>query len=199
MKQSRLVLALAMLLAAIPGVRVAAAQSHPTATQPLQLSAFGGFSGVFTDFSGGKNFSLTAGGDLGFPTWHRLRPILEVRGTYPLDHGLVDAQKDILGGLRVDYLLGRRFHPYGDFLFGRGEMDYRLGYIFGDMIYETTVTNVYSPGAGFDYDLTDHFGVKVDGQLQHWGGTPNSAGHVYTAIGTAAVVYRFDFNHHRIH
>src|ERR1035438_2530263 len=166
MKQLRLIQALALLLATISGWRVAAAQALPTAAQPLQLSAFGGVSGVFTGLAGGKNFSITAGGDLGLPVWHGLRPVVEIRGTYPMDRGLVVAQKDALGGLKVNFLLGRRIHPYGDFLAGRGEMDFRLGYIFGNTIYDVTTTWVYSPGAGFDYDLTDRLSLKVDAQLQ---------------------------------
>ena len=151
-------------------------------------------SGVFTGFGGGKNFSITAGGDLGLPVWHRLRPVVEVRGTYPMDRGLVVAQKDAMGGLRVNFLLGRRIHPYGDFLAGRGEMDYRLDYIFGAKVYGDTTTWVYSPGAGFDYDLTDHLSLKVDAQLQHWGGdTPNTKGRVYSSVGTVGLVYRFNF------
>ena len=194
MKQLRLIQALALLLATISGWRVAAAQALPTAAQPLQLSAFGGVSGVFTGLAGGKNFSITAGGDLGLPVWHRLRPAVEIRGTYPLDRGLVVAQKDAMGGLRVNFLMGPRFHPYGDFLAGRGEMDYRLGYIFGNTIYDVTTTWVYSPGAGFDYDLTDHLSLKVDAQLQHWGGdTPNTKGHIYSSVGTVGLVYRFNF------
>ena len=193
MKQLRLVLALALLLATISGARIVAAQALPTAAQPLQLSAFGGVSGVFTGLAGGKNFSITAGGDLGLPVWHRLRPVVEVRGTYPLDRGLVVAQKDAMGGLKVNVLLGPRFHPYGDFLAGRGEMDYRLGYIFGNTVYDVTTTWVYSPGAGFDYDLTDHLSLKVDAQLQHWGETPTTKGRIYTSVGTVGLVYRFNF------
>ena len=78
---------------------------------------------AFTPASaGGKNFSITAGGDLGLPVWHRLRPTIEIRGTYPsltADTGIA-AQKDRpAGGLQVNFLLGHRIHPYGDFLFGR--------------------------------------------------------------------------------
>ena len=64
-----------------------------------------------------------------------------------------------------------------------------------------STTWVYSPGAGFDYDLTDRLSLKVDAQLQHWGGgdTPTPSGHIYTTIGTAGLVYRFNFNKNGIH
>jgi len=189
----RLIQALALLLATISGARIAAAQALPTAAQPLQLSAFGAASGVFTGFGGGKNFSIPAGGDLGLPVWQGMRPVVDIPGTYPLDRGLVVAEKDAMGGLRVNFLLGRRIHPYGDFLYGRGEMDFRLVYIFGNKIYEVTTTWVYSPGAGFDYDFTDHLSLKVDAQLEHWGEEPTTKGRVYTSVGTVGLVYRFNF------
>ena len=195
MKQYRIVLTLASLLASISWTSVASAQEAlPTAVRPMQLSAFGGVSGVFTGLSGGKNFSITAGADLALPNYRVVRPVIEVRGTYPTDHGLVDSQKSILGGLRVDFLLGRHIHPYGDFLFGRGQIDYNGGYLFGNQVYLRTTTNVLSPGAGFDYDLTDHWGIKVDGQFQHWGQAPTPSRSIYSKVGTVGVVYRFGFD-----
>lgn len=162
----------------------------------MQLSVFGGVSGVFTGLAGGKNFSITAGADLALPNYRAVRPVIEVRGTYPADGGQIDAQKSILGGLRVDFLQGRRIHPYGDFLIGRGQMNYH-GYFFGDQIFLLTTTNVFSPGAGFDYDLSDHWGIKVDGQFQHWGQAPTPSGSIYSRIGSAALVYRFGFDRRR--
>jgi hypothetical protein len=195
MKQYRIVLTLASLLASISWTSVASAQEAlPTAVRPMQLSAFGGVSPVFTGLSGGKNFSIAAGADLALPNYRVVRPVIEVRGTYPTDRGLVDSQKSILGGLRVDFLLGRRIHPYGDFLFGRGQIDYNGGYRFGKQTYLRTTTNVLSPGAGFDYDLTDHWGIKVDGQFQHWGEAPTPSGSIYSKVGTVGVVYRFGFD-----
>jgi hypothetical protein len=194
MKQGRGLVTLALALATMGWGGVAHGQ-NPTAVQRLQLSGFGAVSGVFTGLGGGKNFSVTAGGDLGLPPFHGVRPTIEIRGTYPTDRGLVDNEKSVLGGLRVDYPLGYRWHPYGDFLFGRGEADYTpYGYIYNNFVYDLTTTNVYSPGGGFDYDLTSHWGVKVDGQFQRWGSAPTSKGYVWAKVGTAGIVYRFDFN-----
>jgi hypothetical protein len=189
-----------LLLAAIALGRVAQGQ-NPTAVQRLQLSAFGGVSGVYTGLSGGKNFSVTAGGDLGLPPFHGVRPTFEVRGTYPTDRGLVDNQKSVLGGLRVNFLLGHRWHPYGDFLFGRGEMIYSPSfYPYNGFYYELTPTYVYSPGAGFDYELGEHLAVKVDGQFQRWGGpAPTPSGAIWSKVGTVGIVYRFNFNRRATH
>jgi hypothetical protein len=192
MKQDKHMLSLALLLAMLGWTGAAQAQ---TAVQKMQLSAFGGGSGVLTGLEGGKNFSLTAGVDLALPPVHSwLRPTVEIRGTYPLDHGTISSQKSILGGVRADVLLGHRIHPYGDFLFGRGESHYGMGYFFGNFEYILTTNYVYSPGAGFDYDLNDHLALKVDGQFQRWSSAPTSSGVIYSKVGTVGVVYRFDFN-----
>jgi hypothetical protein len=192
MKQAKILLTLALLPGAMcrPGT---AQQYHPTAARDLQLSAWGAASGVFTGLSGGKNFSVVVGGDLGFRPWHGVRPTAEVRGTYPLDHGLVDSQKSVLGGLRADFLLGRRIHPYGDFLFGRGQMNFQYGYTFGNSVYLVTTTYIDSVGGGVDYDISDNLSIKVDGQVQRWGSAPTASGDVYSTLGTAGLVYRFGF------
>jgi hypothetical protein len=194
MKRGRFLLTLA-LLATILWTRAGTAQ-HPTAARDLELSAFGAVSVVFTGLDGGKNFSLTAGGDLALPPYHWVRPVIEVRGTFPTDHGLIDSQKSVLAGLRFDFLLGHRIHPYGDFLFGRGQINYGYGYIYGDEIYDLTTTYIDSPGAGFDYDLSDQLSVKVDGQFQRWASAPTPSGVIYSKAGTVGLVYRFGFERH---
>lgn len=210
MRQVRVSGTLALLLATM-GWGLAAEGQHPTAVQPMQLSAFGGVSGVYTGLAGGKNFSVTAGGDIGLPPVFGVRPTLELRGTYPMDRGLVDNQRSVLAGLRVDFLLGHRWHPYGDVLFGRGEMKYTPpGYRFisslcgltPECTYTLSTTYVYSAGGGFDYDLGDRWGIKVDAQVQRWGETneqippvPTPSGLIYPKVGTVAIVYRFGFNH----
>jgi hypothetical protein len=196
MKHHRVVLTLAALLATTSWACAALAQdAHPTATRQLQLSAFGGASGVFTGLEGGKNFSITAGGDLGLPPFRGVRPTLEVRGTYPADHGLIDSQKSVLGGLRVDFLLNHRLRPYGDILYGRGQMNYGLtGYYFNHYIYSLTTTYIGAAGVGFNYDLNQHLALKVDAQVERWGGAPTNEGRVYTTVGTAGIVYNFTFD-----
>jgi hypothetical protein len=194
MKQVKIFLTLALLLAMISGARTVQAQgSMPTATRQLQLSAFGAVSGVYTGLAGGKNFSITAGGDLGLPPWRGIRPAIEVRGSFPTDHGLVDSQKSILGGLKVDFLLSHRLRPYGDVLFGRGQINYGLGYIFGNNIYSLTTTYVDAAGGGFDYMLSDHIAIKVDGQFERWGSAPTPSGTIYSKLGSAGIVYYFTF------
>jgi hypothetical protein len=195
MKRIRVVLPLALLFAAMSWAHAARAQ-NPTAVQRLQLSAFGGGTGVFTGLQTGKNLGFTAGVDLALMPIHGLiRPTVEIRGTYPVHDGKVDSERDILGGLRLDVLLNYRIHPYGDFLFGRGQMNYSgNGYYYNNFVYDLTTTYVYSPGVGFDFDLGSHFAVKFDGQYQRWGSTPTPSGAVFSKVGTLGVVYHFDFN-----
>jgi hypothetical protein len=190
MKHSLSLTTLTLLFAMFYGISVAVAQqAKPTATQDLQLSVFTGVSGVYTGLAGSRNLSLTVGGDLALSPWQGMRPILELRGTNNMLGNIV-AQKDFMGGLRMDFLLGSRLHPYGDFLFGRGEMKYANGgYNFNGFTYLESTTYVYSPGVGFDYDLTTHFVIKVDGQFQTWDG-PTTSGKIHPAIATIGVVYR---------
>lgn len=197
MKLHKSFFAPAVLLAILSTASVAVAQEAlPTASRTLQLSAFGAVGGDFTGLSGGKNFLVLAGADLGLPNWRAIRPTIEVRGTYPADHGLVDSQKSILAGLKTDFLPNHRLRPYADFLVGRGEMNYRLGYLYNNLVYTLTTTNVYSFGGGLDYDLNEHLVVRVDGQVQRWGYAPTPSGDVYAKVGIAGIAYRFNFDHH---
>jgi hypothetical protein len=198
MKQSKIVLTLAVLLAVVSTAGIATAQvAMPTATRTLTLSAFGGVSGVYTGLAGGKNLSIVAGADLGLGSWRGVRPEIEVRGAYPVDKGTIDSQKSVLGGLKVDFLLNHRLRPYGDVLFGRGEMDYQSGYLFNNLVYQLTTTNVYSAGGGVDYDLNDNFAIKADAQIQRWGYAPTPSGNLYSKLGTVGVIYRFNFGTRR--
>jgi opacity protein-like surface antigen len=65
------------------------------------------------------------------------------------------------------------------------------GYDFGNTCYSVTTTYVYSPGAGFDYDLTSHLAIKVDGQYQQWSSVPTASGKLHSTVGTIGLVYRF--------
>jgi hypothetical protein len=193
-------LTISLLMATLYGTSPASAQTYPTATRTLQLSAFGGVSGVYTGLAGGKNFAITAGAGLGLPPWHDIRPAIEVRGTYPTDRGDVDSQKSVLAGVDVEFLLSHRFRPYGDFLFGRGQMNYQTfqgadGYRFNGYYYTLTTTYIDSPGAGFNYQISPHLAIKVDGQFERWAGpAPTTSGIVYSKVGTAGLVYYFTFD-----
>ena len=200
MRQIQTLAQLAIIILAIISLGgIGHAQVAPTASQQLQLSAFAGATGTFTDLLGGKNLDITAGADLTFVGFRLLRPSIEVRGSYPIDKGTISSQKAFLGGAKVEHPFGR-FHPYADFLIGRGEIDYGMGgYLVGNVRYISTTSTIYSPGGGLDYNLTNQFDVKADVQYQHWDTPVVSSGVIHPVATTLGVVYRFDFNprHHR--
>jgi hypothetical protein len=190
---------LAIVLAITFVVYIGQAQVAPTATQQLQLSAFAGGTGTFTNFDGGKNLDITAGADLTYFGLRFVQPSLEVRGSYPVDKGTISSQKSFVGGLKVEHAFGR-LHPYLDFLIGRGEIDYgQGGFPVGNILYLSSTSTVYSPGGGLDYNFVSHIDLKADLQYQHWDTPIVSSGVIHPVAVTLGAVYRFDFNprHHR--
>jgi hypothetical protein len=169
-------------------------QAAPAGTQKLQLSAFVAATGTFTGFEGGKNLGITAGADLTFLGFRLFRPAFEARGTYPINKGHISSQKNFLVGPKVEYPLGK-LHPYADFLIGRGQIDYQSpGFIFGNTLYISTNTTVYSPGVGLDYNFTHNVALKADAQFQHWDTPVVASGTIHPVALTFGVVYNFDFN-----
>ena len=170
------------------------AQARATARRTFQFQAFGLLSGTYTGLSGGKNLSLTLGGDLGFYQTHGLLLSAELRGTYPVSKGQLDAQKSLLGGLRVDHRFSRAT-VYGDALFGRGGIEYvNGGYPVIPLVYFSSNTAVYGGGGGVEFDVSHGFGLKVEGQVQHWSTPVVPSGAIYPKQIGAGVVYRFGAN-----
>ncbi len=187
-----------LLFFALAASSIAGAQAFPTATQPLQFSAFGAATGTFTGLGGGRNLGITAGIDVGFKPFYRFYPTAEVRGTYPIDGGQVDSQENVLYGIKLARFYGR-YHPYANFLFGRGKITYENGgypNLAGTLLYLSSVSNVFSYGGGLDLDITDQFALKVDAQFQQYGVPVTTSGHIFSIPISAGLVYRFDFNHH---
>jgi outer membrane protein with beta-barrel domain len=190
-------LALSAAICTVP--HIAYAQATPAGTQQLQLSAFVAGTGTYTDLEGGKNLGITAGADLTFLAFRQFRPAFEIRGTYPIDQGHISSQKNFLLGPKVEYPWGH-FHPYADFLIGRGEIDYlNGGLIVGDIRYISSNTIVYSPGVGLDYNLTHNIAVKADAQFQYWNSPATASGVIHPTALTLGLVYNFDFNPHHRH
>ena len=152
--------------------------------------------GTWTNVLGGRNLGVTAGADLAFLTYRRLRPVIELRGNYPFYEGQIDRQKRFTGGLRVERQIGP-LRPYANFLVGRGEIDFSKGGLQrGNLLYIKTVTNVYSPGVGVEYDVLPQWAAKVDLQYEYWDTPAVASGSINPKALSAGVAYRFDFNHH---
>ena len=169
----------------------AAAQAAPTATRTLQLSGFAGLTGVQTGLGGGRNLAISAGGDIGFRSVYSLRPSFEVRGTFPIVRGQIDSQRSVLAGLKLGKALGRIF-PYGDVLFGRGEITYSQptpnpGFTFG---YLRNASNVLSLGGGIDVTVTGPIDFKVDAQAQRYSTPVTESSHLLSKQLTIGFVYR---------
>lgn len=194
MKSIQLLKKLALFILVSSLTHLASSQATPAGTQHLQLSTFLAGTGTFTGLEGGKNLAITAGADLTILTFRQFRPALEVRGTYPIDKGHISSQKYFLLGPKVEYPIGK-YHPYADFLIGRGGIDYHdPGFVSGNLIYLTTNTVVYSPGVGLDYNVTHNIALKADAQFQHWSTPVTASGTIHPVGVTLGVVYIFDFN-----
>jgi len=178
-------------LGCVPLQRVNA-QASPTAIQRLHISTFAGATGTYTGLASGRNLGITAGVDIGFRSFLSLQPYIELRGTYAIDKGEVDSQKNVISGLKLAKAYGR-FHPYGDVLFGRGQINYRNGFPDPrqEFAYFQSFSNVLSLGGGVDISLSDHFQLKADGQFQRYSSPVTESGHQYLKPVTLGIVYRF--------
>jgi len=188
-----------LIAAAVASSLEAHAQARPTAERTTRLSVFAGATGTETGLYNGRNAGITAGVDLEVRRFFGLQPAIEVRGSYPVSDGNSVALKNGLGGLRVEKSLGR-IHPYGAVFFGRGELNYQNGGLLskdGSTIYLQSLSNVYSGGGGVDLDLTTHFGVKVDVQMQHYNSPITNSGSEWAKSATIGVVYRLALGGYR--
>ena len=207
--RSRLLFAPALLLAALAAPR-ASAQALYTATQLESLSVWAGATETLVNlpvvtngsasnlFNGGRNMGITVGVDLRVWQFHGILPSVEIRGTYPVASGTIAGEENGLVGLKIERQFGSRFHPYGDFLFGRGEVKYHApGYLSPDgfFLYQQTYSNVLAGGGGVDVDLTHHFAAKLDAQLWNQKIPVTTSGSLDSIALTVGAIYRFDFNH----
>jgi hypothetical protein len=171
-------------------------QAIPTASEGLHLSAFGAATGAFTGLEGGRNLGITAGLDFSLRPFLGLFPSLEARGTYPIHPGTIAAQKDVLGGIRIDHPINRT-RVYMNFLAGRGQIDYQSGgFTVGNLTYITTTSNVLSPGGGIDVALHPRVALKADYQFQLWNTPVTPSGSIHSNVASLGLIYNFDFNHH---
>lgn len=174
-----------------------AQSSQPTAGKLLEISTFGGINGTYTGLAGGKNLGLTAGVDFGLRSFDGFRPFLEGRGTYPMDGGHIDRQKNALGGVRVERTVRPGLRLYADFLLGRGEIKYENGGFpspDGRYLLLSNSSNVYSPGVGAEVRVTEHFSGLADVQFQHYNTPATASGSLWAKPIMIGVRYRFNFN-----
>jgi hypothetical protein len=153
-----------MLLGGSVGSSSLYAQALPTATKGAEITVFGGYTASKTDygdfaktgFMGGANFTL-------FPSHWFVEPSVEFRFDYARSNEVSEhaylvgprLQKDIKGG---------RLHPYADFLFGQGTINFNPA-VLG---VERAWGPARSYGGGVDFDISRHLSLKGDFQEQSW-------------------------------
>lgn len=180
--------------------QLAQAQATPTATRTFRFALFGSATATSTGFAGGRNVGITSGLDVDLPAIARFRPAFELRGSYPIDGGHVDAQRNFLGGLRVGYSLGERFRPYAFGLFGRGRIDFNSnGYQLANtpVFYTVSSSNVTSYGAGLDVALTGTISTRLDLQINHQKTPVSTTGSLNAEAVSIGLVWSPSFNGRR--
>ena len=164
LSRSRLTAAgvLLTLLAAAPRVQ---AQASVTASRSLAISAFAAAEGVHPEYGGSPIiYGVQVGGDL--TRYFRLAsPSLEVR--FGAASGSVVSQRVVQVGVKVEHAFGsgERIHPYLTGLVGPGSTHFVDP---ADPNYTHDTSLVLDLGAGLDCDLSRHFAVKGDFQVQRW-------------------------------
>ena len=141
-----------------------AAQATPTATAPLDASVFAGYSLTRPDWGNNTNQGVSFGFDLSHGFKFPIVPSLEARAN--LSNGPIVNERVYLFGVRGEYRLRGRFHPYGDLLIGPGNIHYNVfsgypGYIGDNSVVKTM-------GGGVNFDVCSHFQIKIDAQYQFW-------------------------------
>ncbi len=181
---------------ALSGAVRARGQAEATAVTKVRISGWAGLSGNYTGLALARNADITAGIDVSFPPlFAGFAPSLEARGMYPVVKGSVVSQENLVGGLKLARSKDR-FHGYGDFLYGRGRLDYASGgypNATNTFLVLSNTSSVYSLGGGVDVDLATHFGLKGDVQLQRYQSPVAATGALYSKVFTVAFIYRVGF------
>ncbi len=118
-----------------------------------------------TNKANGYNQGFAGGADFRLGRFSFGQPALDVRYTYSTGH--YGSQRTFVAGPELHYTY-RRWHPYGDFLIGPGNITYSTG--------QTDSSIVYEFGGGLDYRKTHRLSFRlVDFQYQLW----NLGSHYY--------------------
>lgn len=166
-------------------------QAVPTAERRIALSVFAGPTGTYTGLQSGRNVAITAALDINVLPFHGFYPTAEIRGSYPIVNGVLDDQRNVLGGPKLSRKYGI-FHPYVDLLAGRGQIRYHNGYPsrVPGLYYLQSVSNVFSSGGGCALDLLGSFRVISDLQILRYSTPVTESGHIYAKALTFGLEYR---------
>jgi len=162
------------------------AQAGSTASKLMDFSVFGGYTYLKPDYGPGHNNAVTFGAD--FTRYFRfpIKPSLEGRVSF--QHGPTVNENTYLVGVRGEMPYGR-FHPYGDFLIGVGDIHYNFVVNAGNpTAYRDDNSVAKVAGGGIDVDLLRGFQLKADYQYQFWYLGTNDT--LTPSTMTLGVVYR---------
>ena len=173
----------------------AAAQAVPTASRGAQLSVFGEGSIVGTDYAKSTDAGVVLGARMRFHLPRYVSPSLEARGGWVTGSDI--RLETLLGGLRLESNRST-FHPYGNFLVGRGSIVFAHPTIgLNGQPYRSDDSIVFNYGGGLQYDLDQSWGIQAEYQRQDWniGGYPHAIRFNPNAFNVG-VVYRPGFRRH---
>jgi len=171
------------------------AQAVPDAVQPTRLAVFALATYTDAGIADTRSLGVTVGADLAFTPggFSRFVPALEVRGSAS-EAGKLSSLREDLAGPRLSFWYGV-LHPYADVLVGRGRVQYLDGgVIFGERVYVSSITTVYSPGGGLEVPLSHSLTAKLDAQYQFWHVPVVATGTAHPVALSVGVAYQFDFN-----
>jgi hypothetical protein len=184
-----------LLVAVLLLPRQSCAQAISTASRSLDIAGFGGYSGAYTDYGNTRDQGAAFGVDVTRFFHLPVYPSLEVRAN--MLHGTVIDEDSYLGGLRAEYPLAHRLHPYADILVGFGTLHFKFTPSPG---YTGDRSVVLSYGGGVDIDIIRNLQLKIDAQYQNWKLGPNGTNVTQTGnfnltptVGIIGVEYHIPF------
>jgi hypothetical protein len=189
-KSRQALLALSLFLVTVLSAAPARAQQVGSASRSAEISAFGGYTNINSDY-GPRNKGVTLGADYTRFFHFPVAPSLEIRANRTTGAALTE--ESILFGLRLEAPFRQRFHPYATVLYGGTKILFNVPPI---PTYTYDQTSAVSIGGGLDVDVTHNFRAKFDYQQQFEDFGPNGIHQDFTLTPdgfTIGVVYRIPF------
>jgi Outer membrane protein beta-barrel domain len=189
-KSRQALVPLSLFLLAALSAAPALAQQLGSASKSAEISAFGGYTNINSDY-GTRNNGITIGADYTRFFHFPVAPSFEVRANRTSGLGLTE--ESVLFGLRLEAPFRQRFHPYITALYGGTKILFKMP---PTPTYTYDQTSATSLGGGIDFDVTHNFRAKFDFQQQFEDFGPNGIHQDFTltpAGFTVGVVYRIPF------
>jgi len=165
------------------------AQAFSTASKSNAIDLFGGYTNMNPGFGNRRDMGATFGFDFTHYFKHvPVAPSFEARSTFI--NGPIANERTYLFGVKAETHVGNRFHPYGDFLIGPGNIHFNQQSASSFNLIGDNST-VASFGGGIDIDLRPHWQAKVDYQWQRW--DAGALQHYHPSGVTFGITYHFPF------